>query len=188
MTVSEEQLDRSARKVCLGIVLSPQGLEGAVKIRSYTAHPEDIASYGPVSDETGTRQFGVHVLQATKKDLVAKLSGINNRNAAEAIRGLELYVTRDALPEPDEEEFYYSDLIGLNVEILNGQLIGKVKSMDNFGAGDVMEVELKNGGSFLLPFTHSAVPVIDFADGRVVVNKSNGTNREDPSNEGEKKL
>ena len=72
MTVSDEQLDQSARKVCLGIVLSPQGLEGAVKIRSYTAYPEDLASYGPVSDETGTRQFGVHVLQATKKGLVAK--------------------------------------------------------------------------------------------------------------------
>ena len=188
MTVSDEQFDRSARKICLGIVLGPQGLEGVVKIKSYTAHPEDIASYGPVSNETGTRQFDIRVLRATKKGLVAELSGIDDRSAAEAIKGLELFVERNALPEPDQEEYYFSDLIGLNVEKLNGQLIGKVKSMDNFGAGDVMEVELTDGGFLLLPFTRDAVPVVDIADTRVVVKASNGIDREEFRNNGEKEL
>ena len=158
-------------RVCLGIVSAPQGLQGAVRIRSYTAQQEDIASYGPLSDEAGEREFTLRILRSTKRGLVAELSGINDRTAAEGIKGLELYVSRDALPEPDEEEFYYSDLIGLDVEDEDGKVIGQVKMMDNYGAGDVMEVALSDGEVLMLPFTKDVVTVIDVAGGKVRINR-----------------
>ena len=156
-------------RVCLGIVTGPQGLQGAVRIRSYTAWSEDIASYGLLSDVTGEREFSIRILRSTKKGLVAELSGVDDRTAAEEIKGLELYVSRDALPEPDEEEFYYSDLIGLDVEDEDGKVMGQVKMMDNYGAGEVMEVTLSSGEAFLLPFTREAVPVVDVAAGKIQI-------------------
>tara|TARA_E500000331_G_C16908765_1_gene562492 strand:- start:29 stop:583 length:555 start_codon:yes stop_codon:yes gene_type:complete len=156
-------------RVCLGIVTGPQGLQGAVRMRSYTAWSEDIASYGLLSDVTGEREFSIRILRSTKKGLVAELSGVDDRTAAEEIKGLELYVSRDVLPEPDEEEFYYSDLIGLNVEDEDGKVMGQVKMMDNYGAGEVMEVTLSSGEELLLPFTKEAVPVVDVASGKIQI-------------------
>ena len=89
--------------------------------------------------------------------------------AAEKIKGLELYVSRDALPDPNEEEFYYSDLIGLDVEDEGGKMIGQVKMMDNYGAGEVMEVTLSSGEALLLPFTRKVVPVVDVAAGKIQI-------------------
>ena len=169
MPTSDETPDRSARMICVGTFLGPHGLDGIVKIRSYTGHPEDIASYGPVSDESGGRQFDVCILRSTTKGLVAELSGIEDRSAAEAIKGLKLYVTRSALPELVEGEFYFSDLIGLDAVTMDGLLVGKVKAMDNYGAGDLMEVELQNGEALILPFSHDVVPVVDIPGARVVV-------------------
>ena len=188
MTTSNNTLDQSTRKVCLGVVAGPQGLGGAVKIRSYTAQPEDIASYGPVSDKNGNKSFHIHILRSTKKGLVAELSGVEDRAAAESIKGLELYVVRDALPDPDDGEFYFCDLIGLNVEKLDGEIIGKVKSMNNFGAGDVMEVELHDGGVLVLPFSHEAVPFVDVTGTRVVVNPPNEIDGDGFSEAGEGNL
>ncbi|MBN08332.1 MAG: 16S rRNA processing protein RimM [Rhodospirillaceae bacterium] len=156
-------------RVCLGIVAGPQGLQGAVRIRSYTACSEDIASYGRLSDVTGEREFSIRILRSTKKGLVAELSGVDDRMAAEKIKGLELYVSRDALPEPNEEEFYYSDLIGLDVEDEGGKMIGQVTMMDNYGAGEVMEVTLSSGEALLLPFTRKVVPVVDVAAGKIQI-------------------
>ena len=156
-------------RVCLGIVAGPQGLQGAVRIRSYTACSEDIASYGLLSDVTGEREFSIRILRSTKKGLVAELSGVDDRMAAEKIKGLELYVSRDALPDPNEEEFYYSDLIGLDGEDEGGKMIGQVKMMDNYGAGEVMEVTLSSGEALLLPFTRDVVPVVDVAAGKIQI-------------------
>ena len=156
-------------RVCLGIVTGPQGLKGAVWIRSYTAWSENIASYGLLSDLTGEREFSIRILRSTKKGLVAELSGVDDRTAAEEIKGMELYVSRDALPETDEEEFYYSDLIGLKVEDENGKVMGQVKMMDNYGAGEVMEVTLTSGEALLLPFTREAVPIVDVPAGKIQI-------------------
>jgi 16S rRNA processing protein RimM len=100
---------------------------------------------------------------------VVKISGVEDRDAAEAIKGLDLYVSRGSLPKLDEGEFYFSDLIGLDAVNLNGSLIGKVKSVDNFGAGNVMELEMRDGNFRSLPFSLDVVPVVDIAGGRVVV-------------------
>ena len=160
---------QAINRVCLGIVTGPQGLQGAVRIRSYTAVSEDIASYGPLSNSTGEREFEIRILRSTNRGLVAELSGVCDRTAAEEIKGLELYVSRDRLPEPDVEEFYYSDLIGLDVEDQDGKVMGQVKMMDNYGAGEVMEVQLSDGGALMLPFTRETVPVVDVAARKIQI-------------------
>ena len=169
MTIANELVDQSQKKICLGKVTGPQGLDGSVRIKSYTAYPEDIASYGPLSDKEGRNQFDILILRCTKKGLVAKLGGILDRTAAEAIKGLELYVTRGVLPDPEEGEFYFSDLVGLDVVNIQGEMIGKVKTMDNFGAGDLIEIDVGDTHTFILPFSSQTVPVVDIAGGRVVV-------------------
>ena len=169
MTVANNIVDHSRKKICLGKVTGPQGLDGSVKIKSYTAHPEDIASYGPLSDKEGTNEFQISILRSTKKGLVAKLGGILDRTAAESIKGMELYVTRDLLPELEEGEFYFSDLAGLDVVNIRGKMIGRVIKVDNFGAGDLIEISMGETNTYILPFSMQTVPVVDVAGGRVVV-------------------
>ena len=156
-------------RIRLGVIAGAHGLDGAVLIRSHTADPASIGSYGELTDAGGGRSFKVKVRRVTPKGVIAKVDGVADRTAAEGLKGVELYISRDALPEPDEDEFYYADLIGLGVEGTDGQRLGTVSNMANYGAGDVMEVALETGGSLLLPFTRAAVPVIDVAAGRIVV-------------------
>ena len=122
-----------------------------------------------VSRHVMVSQRGCHL----QREVEARL---DDRMAAEKIKGLELYVSRDALPEPNEEEFYYSDLIGLDVEDEGGKLIGQVKMMDNYGAGEVMEVTLSSGEALLLPFTRKVVPVVDVAAGKIQIVRPNEVN------------
>ena len=169
MTVARDKQDRSIRRVCLGKIVGPQGLDGSVRIKSYTTRPQDLASYGTVSDKTGDTQFDVNILRSTHRGLVAKISGIKDRGSAEALKGLELYVARDLLPELKENEYYFADLIGLEVVDMEDNVIGKVKSVDNFGAGDVMEIAIKGEKSIVLPFSIEAIPIVDTLNGRVTV-------------------
>jgi 16S rRNA processing protein RimM len=158
-----------ADRICLGVIAGAHGLDGAVLIRSFTADPAAIGSYGKLGDAEGKRTFKVKVRTVTAKGVIAKLEGLNDRTGAEGMKGVELYVSRDALPAPDEDEVYVADLIGLRAEGKDGNVLGTVSRMDNYGAGDVMEVTLATGGALLLPFTKAAVPVVDVAGGRVVV-------------------
>ena len=160
----------NAEKICLGVITGPSGLQGDVKVKSFTADPSDIARYGKVSDKSGDRLFDIRISRKTAKHLVVQLKGVNDRNGAEALKGTELYVPREKLPQLQEEEFYYADLIGLTVEQEDGAKIGTVRMMDNFGAGDVLEVELEGAGTVHLPFTKAVVPTIDLAARRIVAN------------------
>ena len=110
------------------------------------------------------------MVSKNKKGIVARLSGIEDRNAAEAIKGLELYVTRAVLPELDEGEFYYHDLIGLDVDDFEDNRIGKVIMVDNYGAGDILEVSLDDGGTKMFTMSSKEIPIVDFDKGRIVVN------------------
>lgn len=158
-----------ADRICLGVVAGAHGLDGAVLIRSYTADPASIGSYGKLADEDGKRTFAVKVRRVTAKGVIAKIAGIADRTQAEGLKGTELYIERASLPEPDEDEVYVADLIGLRVDGTDGNMLGTVSRMDNYGAGDVMEVTLASGGALLLPFTKAAVPVVDIAGGRLIV-------------------
>jgi len=158
-----------SNRVCVGAIVGAHGVRGAVRLKSFTAEPKDIASYGPVEDEKGEKRFRLKVTGEAKGVVIATLPGIADRNAAEALKGMRLYVPRSALPATeDEEEFYHADLIGLRVELADGTLLGTVKSIFDFGAGDVLELAGSGRPGMYLPFTKAVVPVVDLKGGRLI--------------------
>ncbi|PKU25325.1 ribosome maturation factor RimM [Telmatospirillum siberiense] len=157
-----------SERVCVGVILGAHGLKGAVRIKSFTERAVDVAAYGAVEDEAGGRRFRLRLLGEVKGAVTARIEGIDERNAAEALKGLKLYVAKSSLPPPEEEEFYYSDLVGLKAELADGKAMGKVKGVFDFGGGDVIEIAGPDG-TVMLPFTKAAVPVVDIAGGRLVV-------------------
>ena len=161
-------------KVCLGTIVGVHGVQGVVRIKSFTADPADVAAYGAVSDESGARRFEVKVLGQARGAVLARLSGVASRDAAEGLRGLRLYVPRAALPKTNEDEFYHADLIGLPVETREGAPLGSVRAVLNFGAGDILELRDENGRELLLPFSDAAVPEVDLARGRIVASPPEG--------------
>jgi 16S rRNA processing protein RimM len=156
-------------RVCLGVIAGAHGVRGELRVESYTADPADIASYGPLTDETGRRRLTLTIVGAVRGQLIARIEGVDDRDAAEALRGLRLHVERSVLPEPAAEEFYHSDLVGLATERSDGTRFGVIRALHDFGAGDVVEIERPNGERVMLPFTKAIVPVIDLAAGRVLV-------------------
>ena len=157
-------------RVLLGVVAAPHGVRGLVRIRSFTEDPMAIASYGALSDETGQKQYRVEALSAVKGAVLARIEGVADRTAAEAVRGLRLYVERSVLPATGEREWYEADLIGLAAVGRDGRDWGKVIAFHDFGAGSVMEVS----GGVMLPFTDEAVPEIDVEGGKVMVDPPAG--------------
>ena len=155
--------------VLLGVVIGAQGLRGEVRVKSFTADPASLKDYGPLRTRDG-RAFEVKSARALKDDLLAvHFRGVDDRTAAEALKGVELHVSRTALPKADEEEFYHADMIGLAAEDTEGRHIGKVSAIHNFGAGDVIEIARADGDTVLLPFTRERVPTIDLEGRRIVI-------------------
>ena len=140
-----------------------------MRIKSFTACPENIASYGPLSDETGQRRLEMHVIGAAKGVLIARLTGVEDRSRAEALRGLRLYLPRSALPQPDAEEYYHADLIGLDVVLSDGTPVGRVRAVHDFGAGDTLEIERPAAPAAMVPFTRAVVPAVEIEAGRLVI-------------------
>jgi 16S rRNA processing protein RimM len=153
-------------RVLVGDIGRPQGLQGEVRIRSFTAEPASIAEYGPLEDETGTRLFEIESLRVTAKALTARLKGVESREQAEALTGTRLYVPRSRLPEREQDEWYHSDLIGLAALDPDGAAIGTVIAVHNFGAGDLLEIGPPGGGAtVLMSFTRETVPEVDVEGG-----------------------
>lgn len=163
-------------RVLLGVVAAPHGVRGLVRIRSYTEDPMAIASYGPLSDETGRKLYRVEALSAVKDAVLARIEGVADRTAAEALRGLRLYVERERLPATDEREWYEADIVGLAAVGRDGRDWGKVIAFHDFGAGLTIEVSggSASKGSVVLPFTGEAVPEIDVEGGKIVVDPPAG--------------
>jgi len=157
------------RLVCVGAIAGAHGVRGAVRVKSFTAEPLDIAAYGPLSDESGKRRFILRPIGESRGAVLAQLDGIADRDQAEALRGTRLYADRARFPAPEEDEFYHADLIGLEAADPDGAVLGVVQAIFNHGAGDMMEIALREGGTALVPFTKVAVPVVDIAGGRVTV-------------------
>ena len=163
-------------RVCMGVVGAPHGVRGAVRIKSFTDAPEAIAGYGALEDESGERRFTLRIIGAAKGNgmVIAMVSGVADRDRAEALRGLRLYALRAALPPTTEDEFYHADLVGLVAEFEEGEQLGTVIAVHDFGAGDMLEIAQEKSQSVLVPFTRAAVPIVDIARGRVVVAPSDG--------------
>ena len=157
------------RYVVLGIITGPHGIRGDVKLKSFTEDPEAIAQYGQLDTADGKR-LEITSLKPAKAGFIARIKGIGDRNQAEALKGTELRLSRDRLPEPEEEEFYHADLVGLTATTSDGQTFGDVIAVHDFGAGDLLEIRLAgNGDTVLIPFKLATVPEIDIAVGRIVV-------------------
>lgn len=160
----------NVQRVLLGRIAGAHGIRGEVVIHAYTAAPEGIGAYGPLSDAAGARTFTVKGTRAMPKGVIARLEGVTDRNAAEALKGVELYVDRDRLPPAAEGEYYHADLIGLTAVDRDGKAIGEIVAVQNFGAGDLIEIRLAGSGrTELVPFTDDCVPQVDIEAGRAVV-------------------
>ena len=160
----------SQRLVLMGAILGAHGIKGEVKVKSFAAKPAAIAEYGPLTDTKHKRSFELSIVGAAKGILIGRIAGIADRNAAEALKGVELFVDRERLPAPDDpEEYYLADLIGLGAVDGKGAKLGEIVSVDNYGAGDLLLVVPENGEGFVVPFAKAFVPVVDVKDRRVVL-------------------
>jgi 16S rRNA processing protein RimM len=164
----------AAQRVCVGVITGPQGVRGAVRIKSFTEVAEDIAGYGPVENESGARRLELNIIGNAKGVLIAHISGIEDRDQAEALRGLRLYVRRSALPETEAEEYYHVDLIGLEAVLGDGTPVGRVRAIYDFGAGDTLELVRPGAPPVLVPFTRAVVPTVELDAGRLVLDPPPG--------------
>lgn len=156
--------------ILLGRITAAHGIRGEVVVHSYAAEPADIAAYGALSDKAGARSFALTVVRDTGKGVICRIKGVTDRNGAEALKGTDLYVAREKLPAAAEDEFYHADLIGLAAVSLDGQAIGSIVGVHNFGAGDLIEIQLeRTRQTELVPFADAFVPTVDIKAGRAVV-------------------
>jgi 16S rRNA processing protein RimM len=163
-----------AKRICVGIITGAHGIQGAVRVKSFTADPKDVARYGPLEDETGERHLSLRVVGSAKGVVIARLAGVADRDRAEGLRGLRLYLPRAALPPAAEEEYYHADLIGLAAALVDGTTLGHVRAIHDFGAGDTLEIDRPEGPPAMVPFTRTVVPIVDLAAGRLVLDPPPG--------------
>ena len=160
--------------ICVGAIAGAYGVKGEVRLKSFTAEPEAIATYGPLRTEDGAK-FEIELTRQLKNGFSAQIIGVSTKEQADALQGKKLYVSRNTLPSLPDDEFYHSDLVGLEVYDTGGTLLGRVKSVQNHGAADLLEIQgagLKT--EVLLPFTQEAVPMVDLSAGRIVADPPEG--------------
>jgi 16S rRNA processing protein RimM len=172
--------DGRDERVCVAQVGAAHGLRGEVRVFSFTEAPEDFRAYGPLLSEDGGRQFVIEAARAGKDHFVVKFRGVDDRDAAEMLRNMKMFVPRENLPPPDDDEYFHADLIGLPVIGRDGTAIGSLLAIHNFGAGDLMEIRLPGGRSVMLPFTQAVAPEVDLKAGRIVIDPPAGALDETP--------
>lgn len=157
-------------RICLGKIVTAHGVKGLVKVACFGEEPESLEKYGPLFiDEDGPQTVSLRLKSAMKGVFLAEIEGVNDRNAAEALRGTVLYVARDSLPEPEEGQYYHVDLIGLDAVDPSGEPLGRVISVQNFGADDLLEIAPPGGKTFLVPFLKDFVGDIDLKKKTAVI-------------------
>jgi 16S rRNA processing protein RimM len=164
----------SKDKIVVGAIAGSFGVKGEVRLKSFCATPEDIALYSPLMGDNGV-EYTVKITRSVKNGFAARLSGVRFKDEADALRGVKLSADRDLLPSLPDDEYYHTDLMGLDVLDTGGEVIGKVAAVLNHGAGDILELRgptLK--GSVLLPFTLEAVPTVDLAAKRIIIDPPEG--------------
>jgi 16S rRNA processing protein RimM len=150
------------------IVIGAHGIRGEIKLLTFIENTDLLGAASAVVDAAGKPIFSLRITGVLKNGIIAKPSTTNDRNAAELLKGKELFLPAEILPELDEDEFYFNELIGLRAQLENGQTYGTLTAMHNFGAGDIMEITLPNGETELLPFQEGFIGNID-EDARTIV-------------------
>ncbi len=170
-------------RICIAKFGAAHGVRGEIRLWPFTQDPLAVANYGPLETEDGKRRFEIVAARAAKDHLVARVKGIDTRDDAEKLNGLELFVAREKLPATEDDEFYHADLIGLAAVTPRDEPLGRIIAMHNFGAGDIIEIATDNGGETkLLPFTNAVVPTVDLAARRVVIVLPDEIEGDDPEN------
>ncbi len=157
----------SDKLICIAQVMTAHGIRGLVKLRCHLDNPADLQSYNPLHDEQG-KAYEIVLKNPVQKDWIAEIKGITDRNDAEKLRGLRFFISRDDLPEPDEDEFYYEDLIGCKAISAQGLVLGAVIGVENYGAGDLLEIRPMTGQSYYLPIAEPYVQDIQL-DNRTII-------------------
>jgi 16S rRNA processing protein RimM len=157
-------------RVCIAQIGAAHGVRGEVRLKAFTEDPLGVTRYGALESEDGKQRFEIEAVRPAKDMLVVRLKGVVDRDAAERLKNLKLYVARERLPKPARDEFYHADLVGLAATKANGEMLGTVKAVHNFGAGDLIEIEPAAGGATVMwPFDETTVPVVDLAGRKIVV-------------------
>jgi 16S rRNA processing protein RimM len=191
MSRSEKSLHEEPRRILVGEITGAHGIRGDVLVRTYTETPEAISTYGPLTDADGRKSFTLRIVRVTSKGVVARIGGIEDRNGAEPLRGTKLYVDRAELPATSETEFYHADLIGLRAVAPDGTALGEIVSVQNFGAGDLLELRPPDGtATEFIPFEDRWVPSVDLGAGLLVISRPLESANDDnmSSNEGEPEI
>lgn len=163
-------------QIVVGAIAGSFGVNGDVRLKSFCADPASISDYGPLSTQDGSQKYSVKILNQLRNGFAARLTGIQTKEQADAVRGTELFVDRDKLPTLPDDEFYHSDLEGLSVLDTGGTQIGTVKAMQNHGAGDLVEIILPgSANTVLIPFTRQNVPTVDLASKRIILDAPDGS-------------
>ena len=160
--------------ICVGAIMGAFGVRGEVRLKSFCADPSAIETYSPLTTESG-ESYELTIMRSVKSGFGARLSGVQDKDAADALRGTRLYAQRDDLPTLPDDEYYHSDLIGLEVLDTGGVRLGKVKTVLDFGAGDILEIvgkDLKEPA--MLPFTLANVPTVDLKAGKIIADPPEG--------------
>ena len=161
--------------ICVGAIAGSYGVRGEVRLKSFCAQPEEIETYSPLTNEDGSQSFSLTLGRAVKGGFTGRISTVETKEQADALKGIRLFTTRDKLPTLPSDEYYHADLIGVEVFDTGGALLGTVKSVQNHGASDLLELTgaaLK--GTVFLPFTLAAVPTVDLEQGRIIADPPEG--------------
>jgi 16S rRNA processing protein RimM len=160
--------------ICVGLITGAHGVRGLVKVRSFTADPQDIFDYAPLMGEDGSTIFKMSLKSAAKDHFIASIEGVQTKEAADQLRGDKLFVSRDALPKTRKGEFYQADLVGLGVFDEAGKNYGRVLDIHDHGAGVFLEIGTSKKDSFMLPFKDAFVPEVDVKAGKVLIDVPHG--------------
>ena len=161
--------------ICVGVITGVKGVTGLLRVKCFTQNPGDLTAYGPLLGRDGVKTFHMSVQEVAETSVVVACKDVKDRTQAEGLKGTELFLPRAALPVLAEEEFYHVDLIGLDVQDEDGETLGTVSSVQNFGAGDFLEVRVPsraNQTSVTIPFTKEAVPLVDLKAGYLLARSS----------------
>ncbi len=161
--------------ICVGAIAGSYGVRGEVRIKSFCAVPEEIETYSPLSTENGDTTYSITLTRAIKNGFCARVIGVETKEQADALKGVQLFAPRSSLPNLPDDEYYHTDLVGISVYDTGGALLGQVRSVQNHGASDLLEIQgegLKS--TVLLPFTLAAVPTVDMEQGRIIADPPEG--------------
>jgi 16S rRNA processing protein RimM len=183
MTFGLGAMTDSGKLVLVGRVAGAFGVKGEVRVSAYTETPLSLLQYRELKREDGSPGLTLVSGRAAKTDFIGKAEEIATKEEADALRGLRLFVAREAMPAPDEDEFYLSDLIGLAAVTPEGETLGKVKAVHDFGAGDILEIAPARGATWYLSFTRATVPEVDIAGGKIVAVRPGEVSAQSPGGE-----